>query len=145
MKENIFYLVEKEELKKILDLPIEGTESSVYSILIDIINSLENQNNIFLFKKNEVIHLSKIRFLIKKEKRNIIKIFLTSSFLTTNGIAELEIVHFELIKIKKRHYFRIVPSIHISILLNNKKIIFPQIFEIKLPEQGSNETLVAQF
>jgi hypothetical protein len=61
MKENIFYLVEKEELKKILDLPIEGTESSVYSILIDIINSLENQNNIFLFKKMKLYIL--VRFV----------------------------------------------------------------------------------
>lgn len=141
MRQDTFYIIEKNELKKFLNFSIKESKKSVFSFIENLLTLLENEKNIFLFKKNEILRIGEFHFLIKKENQDLTKIILYSSFLTTAKIIESAVVRFEFIKIKKGHYFRIVPSIYISVLLGGKNLILPEILEIKESQEHSSEML----
>lgn len=143
IKEKVFYQIEEYEFEKLFNFLNKDSNQNVYVKFESLLKLINKKENVFLFKKNEIIFLNNLQFLIKKESETFITVVIIGSFLTSKKIIEIGIVRFEITKIKKGHYFRIVPSPYLSVLEKQKNLILPEIFEIKELEVLSNETILA--
>jgi len=143
IKEKVFYKIEEYEFKTLFNFLNKDTNQNVYTKFESLLNLISKKENVFLFKKNEIIFLNNLQFLLKKESETFITAVIIGSFLTTKKIIEIGIIRFEITKIKKGHYFRIVPSPYLSVLEKQKNLILPEIFEIKELEVPPNETILA--
>ena len=143
MKLNQFYQVDKNELITLLDFyDIENKQTSK-KFLENLIKDLNDKRSVFYFKNNEIIYIGDEQFLLKKENTTKIKIVLIGKFLTINTLIEIGIVSLEVEKIKKRHYFRVVPSKFLKILNNDIDIIIPTIYEVIKPIKVQTKTILA--
>jgi hypothetical protein len=143
VKLNQFYQIDKNELIALLDFYDIENKQTPKKFLENLIKDLNDKRSVFYFKNNEIIYIGDEQFLLKKENTTKIKIVLIGKFLTINTLIEIGIVSLEVEKIKKRYYFRVVPSKFLKVLNNDNIVIIPNIYEVIELTKFQTKTILA--
>lgn len=138
-----FYQIDNEEFETLFNLFGKENNIKVLDYLTSLFANFDRQDCFFYFKKVNILFLERGSFLLKKENSKTVKLVVIGKFLTSKSIIDLGILYLEVTEIKKRYYFRVVPSQFFEVFITNSNIIKPIIFEVTDSADSQKKTVLA--